>query len=149
MRDAATVQRPLSVFKVNSPFTVPALCSWNAASGTLRLFSTQLRVLTLKKMALLAGLKSFPSAALLSLPLRCALALSLHFLFSGGYLFSSLSSPKGFPSASDYLWQQLVCWQPSGPVWRLRSRSSPQTSPRTWGEGRWAGKRASWLGRLY
>lgn len=31
-----------------------------------------------------------------------------------------LSSPKGFPSASDYLWLQLVSRQPSGPVWRLR-----------------------------
>lgn len=41
-----------------------------------------------------------------------------------------LSSPKGFPSASDYLWLQLVSRQPSGPVWRLRSLSLLQTALR-------------------
>lgn len=45
-------------------------------------------------------------------------------------MFPLLSSPQGFPSASDYLWLQLVSRQPSGPVWRLRSLFSPQTALR-------------------
>lgn len=49
---------------------------------------------------------------------------------SGGNLFPLLSSPKGFPSASDYLWLQLVSRQPCGPVWRLCSLFSPQTAVR-------------------
>ncbi|KAK2908081.1 hypothetical protein Q8A73_009154 [Channa argus] len=46
-----------------------------------------------------------------------------------GNLFPLLSSQKGFPSASDYLWLQLVSRQPSGPVWRLQlSLLSPDGS---------------------
>lgn len=50
--------------------------------------------------------------------------------FSGGDSLRSLSSPKGFPSASDYLWLQLGRCQPSGPRWRLRSLSPLQTALR-------------------
>ena len=52
-------------------------------------------------------------------------------------MFPLLSSPKSFPSASDYLWLQLVTRQPSGPVWRLRLLLSPQTALREgWSGGR-------------
>lgn len=55
--------------------------------------------------------------------------------------FPSLSSPKGFPSASDYLWLQLFSRQPSGPGWRLRSLSPLQTALREgWMEGRRRGE---------
>lgn len=65
-------------------------------------------------------------------------------------MFPLLSSPKGFPSASDYLWLQLVSRQPSGPVRRLRLLFSPQTALREGGrEGSGAGTRVSWVGRPY
>lgn len=78
-----------------------------------------------------------PPSWLVQLALRClclvppwALHLFFPLLFSGGDSFPLLSSPKGFPSASDYLWLQLVSRQPSGPVWRLRSLSLLQTALR-------------------
>ncbi|MED6271364.1 hypothetical protein CHARACLAT_019531 [Characodon lateralis] len=43
------------------------------------------------------------------------------FFFSGGNVFPRLSSPKGFPSASDYLWLELVSCQPSGPLLAFES----------------------------
>ncbi|KAK5600796.1 hypothetical protein CRENBAI_009896 [Crenichthys baileyi] len=52
-----------------------------------------------------------------------------------GNVFPRLSSPKGFPSASDYLWLELVSCQPSGPVWRLCSLLNPQ-----WDWGRKVGR---------
>jgi len=84
-------------------------------------------------MALLVSLNGLRSAVSLSLPSDFALVFFFSLLFSGGNLFPLLSSPKGFPSASDYLWLQLVSRQPSGLVWRLRSLFSPQTALREWG----------------
>lgn len=56
---------------------------------------------------------------------------------------------KVSPSASDYLWLQLVSRQPSGPVWRLRSLSSPQTALREGGrDGGEAEAKLIWVGRL-
>ncbi|MEQ2220458.1 hypothetical protein ILYODFUR_005673 [Ilyodon furcidens] len=43
------------------------------------------------------------------------------FFSSGGNVFPRLSSPKGFPSASDYLWLELVSCQPSGPLLAFES----------------------------
>lgn len=105
-------------------------------------------------MALPAGSNSLHSAVSPSFPSGFALVFFFFFLlFSGGNLFPLLSSPKGFPSASDYLWLQLVSRQPSGPVWRLRSLFSPQTALREgWRGGREAGEagtRVNWVGRLY
>lgn len=91
-------------------------------------------------MALPAGLNSL-HCCLSFIPLGLC-ARFFFFLFSGGNLFPLLSSPKGFPSASDYLWLQLVRSQPSGPVWRLHSLFSPQTALR---EG-WRGERKRELG---
>lgn len=75
------------------------------------------------------GSSSSRSAVSASFP-PWALHLFFPLLFSGGDSFPLLSSPKGFPSASDYLWLQLVSRQPSGPVWRLRSLSLLQTALR-------------------
>lgn len=148
MRDAATVQRPLSVFKVNSPFTVPLLLK--CSGRHIKALFNSVKGINTQKNGSPGWFEKLPLCCFTFTTFKiCTCLSSLLFLFLGGYLFSSLSSPKGFPSASDYLWQQLVCWQLSGPVWRLRSRSSPQTSQRTWGEGRWAGQRVNWLGWLH
>lgn len=56
---------------------------------------------------------------------------------------------KVSPSASDYLWLQLVSRQPSGPVWRLRLLSSPQTALREGGrDGEESEAKLIWVGRL-
>lgn len=62
-------------------------------------------------------------------------------------MFPLLSSPKSFPSASDYLWLQLVSRQPSGPMWRLRSLLLPQTALREGCSGEREARDTSVLGR--
>ena len=96
---------------------------------------TGFRVLTLENSSP-SWLSNSLNSVSLSFPLvSCACYFLL--LFSGGNLFPLLSSPKGFPSASDYLWLQLVSRQPSGPVWRLRLFFSPQTALREGWRGGW------------
>lgn len=80
----------------------------------------------------------------LSFPPGFALVFFSFLRFSGGNLFPLLSSPKSFPSASDYLWLQLVSRQPSGPVWRLCSLLSPQTALRVGGRGSGGGGVVVW-----
>lgn len=106
---------------------------------------TLFRVLTLKNGSP-SWFEQRTLRCLSSIPLGlCARFLFFPLLFSGGNLFPLLSSPKGFPSASDYLWLQLVSRQPSGPVWRLRSLFSPPDGTEG---GREAGTRVNWVGRL-
>ena len=118
---------PLVFLKLNSPLTLPSHCCLKWTERHIRalcesFLHTLFRVLTLKN-----GSPSWFEQRALRCLSSIPLGLCARFFFFSPSSFQEatcfplLSSPKGFPSASDYLWLQLVSRQPSGPVWRLRS----------------------------